>query len=587
MKILSKLFPEVKQTQQPVVEKKAVTSKYSYEDQKIKEMFEAKGETLTPEKMKEVQAFLSETEGTLESKLETLSQTMDKDIEITSENLKAVHSAVHQEIKVDMPLPEVTVPKLVQKLPKAVRGEVKELVDSGMSLAAATKSLLTMKLSETLFPDKEVPKEIPTEHVKESTSTSTDVSESIILKDVDTSTITESQERTTESVDYEPQDPIEFLEEVFEALSDSLEEVAEMILPVAEPAIFDIKSPVIKMIQTTMTEKMAETKDTFDMYQKAISNQLEQIIETPKAVPVKEILTQVIDKLDHIIMKTDVPLYTDMKTERDLLQSSGELELARNLVESDTDKAFEIIKDIKAKIDSIVYKPVKQKIFGVTQKVLVDHLYEEELIKSIPIKFDGMKSSPRAVLETLRGLGINHEAEVTDLLNRKTKELRAPANMKAILMKLEESTDHKIQSKDTLENLSGQQLLNKLEIKSHKQQLTFNLPVTIDSELKQIKIHVNAKKDNQKIDWKNSRLYFVIQLDKLGDTGVLVDVNNGNVNVTIKNDSPDIEKNMKDIVKDGLERLESVGFKASSIKFERLNEDKKEVASNDNFEVSL
>jgi hypothetical protein len=130
-------------------------------------------------------------------------------------------------------------------------------------------------------------------------------------------------------------------------------------------------------------------------------------------------------------------------------------------------------------------------------------------------------------------------------------------------------------------------LLNKLEIKSHKQQLTFNLPVTIDSELKQIKIHVNAKKDNQKIDWKNSRLYFVIQLDKLGDTGVLVDVNNGHVNVTIKNDSPDIESNMKDIVKEGLERLESVGFKASSIKFERLNEEKKEVASNDNFEVSL
>lgn len=587
MKIFNKLFPETQPKQRITVVPKEKETEFSVQEKKIQEIFDKSGEELTPEKMEEVQAFLSETEGTIDSKLETLQKSMDKDIEINKENLQTVHKALHQplDISMEMEVPELPKMKLMAMLPKEMKVEIANLMDKGMSFEEAIKVVIETKLTEFIQPDmpeytgedietKEVPQK---EEVK-------------VQPEVETKERPEKHETTAkETVTKEPMtdEPLKLLEEVFEQLGESLDEIAEIIQPHVEPAFFEASS-VRKFIQTTMTEKMAETKKTFDMYQKGIDHQLKQIIESPKTVDVKEVLSQVIDKLDHIIMKSDVPLYTDMKTERDLLQSSGQLEVAREMLDKDTDKAFEIIKSVKDIVSKINYKPVKQKIFGVAQKVFIEKMYEEQLIKQVPLKLEsGMKSSPRAVLETLRELGINHESEVSEHLNKKNKEMWAPANLKAILMKLEESADQRVQSKEVLDNLTGQQLLNKLEIKSHKQHMTFNIPVKVDSEIKNLKVHVNAKKDRQKIDWKNSRLYFVIHLEDLGDTGVLVDVNKGHVNVTIKNDHEDIEARMKPFVKEGLERLESVGFTASSIKFQKLSEEEEHVEEKKNFEVSL
>ena len=592
MKILSKIFPEMKQTKQVVIEKKEPTTAYSYEDQKIKEIFDKNGEPLTAEKMEEVKAFLSETEGDLESKLATVETSLEKDVEITKENLKSVHTAIHKDIEIKEVLPEMPVKKVYNSLSKEMKAELKPLIDAGMSLEGATKVMIQGKLTELLFLEKEAV-DMSVESKSESA-----VSESTISESSMESFVAEGESKVVKSEKVvepnmyfeETDDQLEVLEDIFEALSDSLEEVAEWIAPVIEPELLESKLPVRKLIETEMTVKMAETKKTFDMYQKGIDSQLNQIIESPKPIAMKEVLSQVIDKLDHIIMKTDVPLYTDMKTERDLLVSSGELEKAREFLDKEPEKAIKIIKEVKELVSQINYRPVKQKIYGVTKDVLIEKLYDEQLIKSVPFKIEtNMQVSPRAVLETLRGMGINHEAEVSELLSKEGKELKAPANMKAILLKLEETADQRIQAKDTLENLSGQQLMNKLEIKSHKQQLLFNVPININNDVKHLKVHVNAKKDNQKIDWKNSRLYFVIHLDKLGDTGVLVDVNNGQVNVTIKNDNENLEEQMKPYVDESLKRLEEVGFTTSNIKFESLHKEEKEIKSSvkEGFEVRL
>lgn len=583
MKILSKLFPETQPKQTTKVMPKEKETKFSVEEKKIQEIFDKSGEELTPEKMKEVQEFLNETEGTLDSKLETLQKSINKDIEINKENLQTVHKALHQplDVSAEIEMPEIPKMKLMSMLPKEMKAELAKLMDKGMSFEEAVKVVIATKLTEFVQPETPEFTGSEIEQKEPSPKETVAVQPKVEIK--------EQPIKENETIEKEPvrDETLELLEDVFEKLGESLDEIAEIIQPQVEQSFFEAP-PIRKFIQTTMTEKMAETKKTFDMYQKGIDNQLKQILETPKAVPVKEVLSQVIDKLDHIIMKSDVPLYTDMKTERDLLQSSGQLEVARDLLDKDTDKAFEIIKSVKDIVSKINYKPVKQKVFGVAQKVFIEKMYEDQLIKQVPLKLEsGMKSSPRAVLETLRELGINHESEVSEHLNKKNKEMKAPANLKAILMKLEESADQRVQSKEMLDNLTGQQLLNKLEIKSHKQHMTFNIPIKVDSEIKNLKVHVNAKKDRQKIDWKNSRLYFVIHLDNLGDTGVLVDVNNGNVNVTIKNDHDDIESRMKPYVKEGLERLESVGFTASSIKFQKLSEETEHEEEKKNFEVSL
>ncbi len=209
--------------------------------------------------------------------------------------------------------------------------------------------------------------------------------------------------------------------------------------------------------------------------------------------------------------------------------------------------AVEIIKQVKTLISNIKFEPSDKKVYGMSQKIYFEKLNEENFIKHIPINIQtDPQVSPRAVLEILRGLGLNHESEMSENLGKEKSEttVKISQNMKSVLLKLEENTSQKVNAKEGLENLTGQQLMNKLEYKSQKQKLLFNMPIAIDNSVKNLKIQVNAKKDNQKIDWKNTTLYFVITLDKLGDTGVLVDVNNGQLNLTIKNDTANIESIM-------------------------------------------
>ena len=47
-------------------------------------------------------------------------------------------------------------------------------------------------------------------------------------------------------------------------------------------------------------------------------------------------------------------------------------------------------------------------------------------------------------------------------------------------------------------------------------------------------------------------------LDKIGDTGILVDANSGNLNITIKNDSKNIEEAMGQVISSSMERLENI-----------------------------
>lgn len=594
MKILSKLFPEIKPSQQVVMDKKEPVTAFSYEDKKIKEIFEKNGEPLTSDKMAEVKAFINETSGDLESKLITLETSIKKDVEITRENLKAVHTALQKDINIKDVLPEVFVKKIFNAFPKEMKAQIKPLLDSGISIEEATKILIQGKLSEVLMASFETSEETSQHSLVETpiSGASSLPVESKAIAVVVSETIEQPVKINVETVKEtyfeDTSSEFEIIEDIFSGLGESLDEIAEIISPHVTPEFMAMKQPIRKIIETVMTVKMAETKETFDIYQKSIQSQLDQLNES-KPVEMKVVLRQVIDKLDHIIMKTDVPLYTDMKTERDLLASSGQLEKARVLLDTEPEKAIKIIKEIKVIIASINYRPVKQKIYGVAKQVLIEKLYDEQLIKSVPFKIqNNMQLSPRAVLETIRGLGLNHESEVSELLTKESKALKAPANMKAILMKLEETADHKVQAKEMLENLTGQQLMNKLEIKSQKQQMLFNLPITINNDTKHLKVHVNAKKDNQKIDWQNSRLYFVIHLDKLGDTGVLVDVNKGAVHITIKNDTKDLDRQMKAYVAEGVKRLEAIGFTTSTVKFEPLHTEKENTKeSKEGFEVTL
>jgi uncharacterized protein (UPF0147 family) len=513
----------------------------SPEMEEVEKLLEDHNIPVTKENIKVVENFLSESHGTIEGKLETLKVVLDKGITLTAKNLMAVHSALSKDLTISS--------DVIASLP-VDDIEFKDKVIKEDHTQKPVKPKLPTKVVKKMIADvlfNEKPADTSAHKLRET------------LNEVD-----------VEKLDTLSDDDFDMIEKAFEDLVEHIDEIAAVITPIVND--IETPPPVRKVIEREVTVKMIEAKNTFEMYQKSIESQLEKALSTTqKSVSLKEVISSVIDKLDHVINKTDVPLYTDIKTERDLLASSGLLEKARNLLDHDDEKAIDIVKSVQKRVAAITFKPSRQKMFGITKGVLYDKLYEKELINTIPIKLNhDVASSPRQVLELLRTFGLNHESEASELLGKHNKEeMKLPSNIKSILMKLQ-NTDQKVMAKETMSQLTGQQLLNKLEVKSHKQSLTLKLPVEIAGVSKQLKVHVNAQKTQEKMDWKNSRLYFVVHLNKIGDTGVLVDIKAGALKITLKNDTPNLKKSIGHFLDEAMHRLEEVGFTHASISVESL-----------------
>lgn len=268
-----------------------------------------------------------------------------------------------------------------------------------------------------------------------------------------------------------------------------------------------------------------------------------------------------------------------MTMERDLIQSSTLLDRAKTMIDTKPDKAFELVEKVKTTIERIDFKPSQRKMYVQTKQQFFQNLYEEKQIQIMPYDTSELATSPRKMLDTLRYIGLNHEAEVAEMIDKDQKSaFKAPINIKSILMQLEEQ-NQRVEAKSTLDFMTGHQLLNKLEVQSGKQQMIFKIPVEINGVSKNLRVQVNAKKQNEKLDWQNSRLYFVIHLDKLGDTGVLVDVNQGKVNITIKNDTESFEQIVKPFANQAVERLHDVGFEEAKLTFAPLTQKEEQIES--------
>lgn len=527
----------------------------------IEAIFEAENKEMSKEDLKVVQNFIEGTPGSLSEKLETLKMVLQKDIPLSGKHLKQVHLALN------FSLPEVIKDHIETSDSKETPDNdktAKEDVYQKKIFNDVSKILFeTLNKGEKLSDNVKVvvgdnkPEILP---------------HSDIIKETQIEIVSDVQVEINEDVpvDYTSEKAVEEVE-----MDDSFLEPLEMISEMISDLMPESANKVLKFVEVKVTKEMTVAKTTFDVIQKNVVNKLEQI--TPKNLPVdgKEVLAAVIDKLDHVLMKSDITLYTDMETERDLLSSSSLLDRGRVLIKDQPEKAFEIIQKVQKQIAKISFNPSKEKIFGVLQKEFNKNVQvENEKNYALQLSSD-MGVSPRSVLETLRALGINHEVEVSEILNKSDKSaFKSVENMKSILMKLESSSEEKVVK--SLDHITGQQLVNKLDVKGMKQHLMFHLPVQTQTDVKDMKIHVNGQKNNQKMDWQNSRLYFVVHLDSIGDTGILVEVHGGQLSMTIKNDSEGLEENMTNIMSEATDRLESVGFVPNRIKFDRLTKEIKE-----------
>lgn len=604
---------------------------------KVASMLRSINRPVSDSEVSSIEKFMESSSGNMKSKIETVEWAAEKGVEMTDKNLNAIHESLNgqmneaeiietlsgtkdfdkmttkeilQKIKEDPSIPKSfkdSVEKAVKEgvpLEKAIVSAVKELVKANVELKGKTVFIekspgqdpcVCMKQSDLL---KAV--ELALKGVSEGKGTFKDLLKSA-LKDV----VGEDQLKamseiffdgesdeslnTDQVIDENNEDLSQFEDEMIERLENSIDEVmSEMMRDMDQSAGAELMETASdtrfkSFIVTKITAQAIEAKETFNEVKKEIVQSLRDV-EVPKTpqekLDVKEVLSKAIEKLDNILMKSDVTLFTGMKMERDLLNMSSTLQEAKKLLgKGNVDAAIDITKNVQSKLDKMIFKPAEKNIQLMAFKNAEDLLGMKNT--SMP-SINWQDASPRGVLELFRDLGLNHEPELAEKVLSQEKSLdkngdyKIKDNLKAVLMKMMENDEPDNRravagAEKTLNNLTGQQLMNKLETKQDTQTLFFHVPVEAAGEVNDMKLFVNARKNGDTIDWENSSLYFSIDLKKFGETGIHLQSKDKLLSISVKNDNEKFENVMKPLVTALQKEFVDVGFKLGPVKFTKLD----------------
>ncbi|WP_458411842.1 hypothetical protein ACNQFZ_13390 [Schinkia sp. CFF1] len=350
------------------------------------------------------------------------------------------------------------------------------------------------------------------------------------------------------------------------------------------------------ILVTKVTQKLAQAAHDFRELKREITRNLDTIerlanIYKKNAYPqAKQILQTTINKLDNAILKSDMMLFTDMKTEKQLMQASTQLAEAKKLLaKGNHAEAAKIVYDIKTLVDKINFKPSEQKVMHFVSKEstnLEQHSPSQQLLKHFDETARSnvrQEPSARQMFEMVRSLGLNHDSDLAkSLVFEETSTQRGQdhqnqqENVKATLMKLalaggdEASTKIAQQAEQALNNLTGQQLLSKSDSGNTLQSMFFSLPLLLGEKPENLQVFVNSKKEGQQVDWENCNLYFLIETKKLGDVGIMLSSTERNLSITIKNDKPGFKQKMEPLAAITKEKLQEVGYSVNSINFTRM-----------------
>ncbi|KAF0996477.1 hypothetical protein [Geobacillus sp. TFV-3] len=336
----------------------------------------------------------------------------------------------------------------------------------------------------------------------------------------------------------------------------------------------------------TVTKKMAQAARDFQTVKRDVMRQLEttlKLAETsgPAArLQAKSMVEAIIKQLDNAILKSDIMLFTDMTTEKQLMKASSELtEAKKRLQQGDVAGARKIVSDVKSMLSTLVFKPsdveVKHLVVGQSGMQLdPSKAFLEQVNRVMRPPADG--PSARHLFDAIRRLGLTHEYEAAQSLALNSNEERAaPINMKEALLRLAQSGNESVarQAEQALTNLTGQQLLNKWDVGAGVQGFFFSLPLLWHNERRNVNVYVNARQDGERIDWENCQLYFLLETKKLGDLGILLQANERNLSITLRNDRDDFAEKAKPFLDVAKERLKEIGYHVTGINVTRLTND--------------
>ncbi|EMT45896.1 metal-dependent peptidase, partial [Anoxybacillus flavithermus AK1] len=329
------------------------------------------------------------------------------------------------------------------------------------------------------------------------------------------------------------------------------------------------------MIVQTVTRRMAEAAKQFQQTKRDMMRNLDAIdhlitqykqAARPQA---KQLLETTIKQLDQTILKSDAMLFADMTMEKKLLQASSQLAEAKKLLDKgQLAEAQKIVKQVKSMLEQMQFKPADVKVKHFIEAQSLKQQAPERALLQQWNDIVQPEPSARHMLQTIRRLGLMHEADVANNLVFHGASEQREETVKGLLMQLAQANGEAAkQAEQALTNMTGQQLLNKNDQGSAMQTLFFTIPLLLQKEVKDVKVYVNARNDGKRVDWENCSLYFLLETEKLGDVGVLLSANERTISVTFRNDREDFAERMHPLVETATKRLEEIGYRVGNVQF--------------------
>jgi len=337
-------------------------------------------------------------------------------------------------------------------------------------------------------------------------------------------------------------------------------------------------------IVETVSKKLSQMAIDFKNFKNDISKSLqtvEQLVQQFKSrstITAKPMLETVIQKLDQAILRSDFMLYADMRTEKKMLTASAQLADAKKLLsKGDFSGATKIVSEVRTVLDKMIFKPsdVRVKHFVSQELGNLENLpASKQVTQNLEMSMNALKQEPMArnAYEYLRNLGLTHETDHAQaLVSRDRNQESLPQSLKSFLLKM---NDGEGKADGVLNSITGQQLLSKND-PSGLQSLMFTLPLLLQEKLENVKVFVNSKNQNEKIDWENCSLFFLFETKKLGEVGISLTSTDRTLSVKIKNDQHGFQEKMEPLAELAKERLSDIGYNIAGIKFEPLNTNEK------------
>ncbi|WP_368504690.1 hypothetical protein AB3N04_03170 [Alkalihalophilus sp. As8PL] len=341
---------------------------------------------------------------------------------------------------------------------------------------------------------------------------------------------------------------------------------------------------------TSVTQKLAEATADFKQFQREITRTLDQVLHQIEqfknhAQPIaKPLLETTIKKLDTAILRSEMMLLTDMKTERSLMQASGQLAEAKKLLaKGQHQQANQIVREVTQLMERLNFKPSETKV---KHYVAINERAGQEgrlPSTSLPQQFSEtvrtpiQKGSPRAMFEMVRGMGLNRDSEIAQFLasGREQQQESSERNLKSALMQLargeEEGTRTSQLANQALNNVTGQQLLSRSDQQANMQSLFFTLPMLLENKVENLQVYVNSRNEGEKVDWENCSIFFLMETPKMGEVGISISAADRQLSVTLKNDDETFPNRMAPLVDKAIDKLMEIGYSIKGINYTKLN----------------